>query len=254
MWRKMLFLLVPLVVFASLMVVPACTDKPDTNTALVKPSGDDPMVGPDPVILEVDQTQPTAVIRNKMAEVRLHYDRAQDILHYDCGDLHWEFSQGQVREYTSRDELIIRVEDQGWPKRMETYIFNGRRLDLQITTETPTQDQVNQFLAFYEADPAKNTLEANRDGETMLQLLHQAAPQIERIWQERDPKAYQIFLETSKEQGPEKSIVGRTCALAKACVATKCWFGGLANSVCSACTGVAVACYLMEALGWGWIL
>ena len=40
------------------------------------------------------------------------------------------------------------------------------------------------------------------------------------------------------------------CNLATACIASKCWFGGLFNTLCGVCTSAVIACAIMDAFGW----
>jgi hypothetical protein len=240
------FLPVFAIVLSGLFTISACTDRSDTSTVPAKTGVDNP------VQLTVAADQPSAVISQGSAELEMRFDKIRKILYYDCGDFHVEYTEDGFREYTSRDRLDFTLQILSWPTRVETYVFNGRRLSILIQDEYPTQEQVDQFKAFYESNPEINSLEANADGEMMVRLLQAAQPQIMKIWQERDPEAYDEYLKTLQgdEAAMRPRIVEAVCAMAKACVAIKCWFGGLANSVCAACGGVTVACYIMEAFGW----
>lgn len=117
--------------------------------------------------------------------------------------------------------------------------------------------QEDQFFAFYEIDPRVNSLENNPDGEVMARLLQKAKPQIKNIWKRRDPKGYNAYQELKLDSETNRCLLGkdkgeeifkRVCALASACVASKCWFGGLGNSVCQACVGVVIVCAIYEAV------
>ena len=219
---------------------------PETITA---PGTNDPRLAID------DANHSMSVSDAAGRELSIRLDTASRVQYLDCGDFHIQGGPGFFFECTSRDFLAIEFEDLGGGRRLERYNFNGRTLDLEIAGE-PTEAQYQQFLDFYETDPALNSLEDNPDGAAMADLLENAGPLLLAAWQERDPEGCEEYLSTyDKDTGlPPLQMRPKwadlSCGAAAACAAVKCMFGGAANYGCVVCTAVKVVCAIMDMFRW----
>lgn len=188
-------------------------------------------------------------------ELLIRYDTASQVQYLDCGDFHVQGGPGWFYEFTSRDYLAIEFEDLGGGRRLEIYNFNGRTLVLDITG-LPTEAQNQQFLDFYERDPALNSLEDNPDGAAMAELLETAQPLMLEAWRKRDPRSFEEYSASyDKDSGlPPLQMRPKwadySCGLAGVCAVIKCMIGGAANYGCVICTAVKVVCIIMDAFGW----
>lgn len=205
--------------------------------------------------IQVQETEKIVTIERGDDQVEVSYDPDHQTLSYYYEDYTMEFFPGGFREYTSSDRLTvtIAVQDFGSPTRIETYTFNDRVLELLIVGEEPTAEQIEQFRDFYEADPQFNTLEANYNGQVMLEIIEEAEFQILQVWKERDPETYEQFmwaLDTDRQLLYRPKWGDVTCNLAIACITVKCWFGGLTNVTCAMCSATVATCAIMDAFGW----
>lgn len=155
---------------------------------------------------------------------------------------HPEYLKNQVvavgfREWTSDDELDVRIEALGYRHQRETYTRNGVQLTLDIIDDiTPEQHQ--QLIDFL-ADGPENSVMDNYDGHTLAKIL-------EPNWDNIDLAINNL----GPEKRPEWGDI--LCDAATACIAAKCWAGGIANSVCGTCTGIRFACAIMDLFNlWG---
>ena len=228
-------------------------------------SGGDDAVTPEKTVVTPENAAPRLTIDDAAhamtvtdrdgRELLIRYDTASRVQYLDCGDFHVQGGPGWFLEFTSRDYLSIEFEDLGGGRRMERYNFNGRALVLDITG-LPTEAQYQQFLDFYEADPALNSLEDNPDGEAMAALLEMAHPLLLDAWRERDPRSFEEYPASHDKDSGLPPLEMRpkwadySCGLAGACAVIKCMFGGLANYGCVLCTAVKVVCIIMDAFGW----
>ncbi len=150
-----------------------------------------------------------------------------------------EYRNGQMvaigfREWTSSDDLDIRIEALGYRHQRETYIRNGVQLTLDINDHL-TDEQRQQLLDFL-ADDEKtitNSVMDNDDGYALSRILEANLDNIDATVTNLD-----------KQERPEWGDI--LCDAATACIAAKCWAGGIANSVCGACTAVRFACAVMD--------
>lgn len=126
--------------------------------------------------------------------------------------------------------------------------------EIDVQDGRPTEEDLHEFLSFYNSDPDQNTLEQNSDGEKMAILIEKAEPKMLAIWQERDPESYLRFMISQNDEHSmltQYKWVGRACGFVTVCTLVKCWFGGLANSICLFCTTVSVLCAAIAIFGWG---
>lgn len=150
-----------------------------------------------------------------------------------------EYLNGQVvaigfKEWTSDDELDVRIEYVGYLHQREIYTRNGVRLELDIVNElTPEQHQ--QLIDFL-ADGPTNSIMDNADGYVLTRIL-------ESNWDHIDVAVTNL----SPDKRPKWGDV--LCDAATACMAAKCWAGGIANSVCGTCMGIRFACAIMDLFG-----
>ena len=150
-----------------------------------------------------------------------------------------EYRNGKVyaigfREWTSYDDLDIRIEALGYRHQRETYVRNGVHLVLDINDHL-TDEQRQQLLDFL-ADDEKtimNSVMDNADGYTLARIMDSNLDNIDMAVTSLD-----------KQERPEWGDV--LCDAATACIAAKCWAGGIANSVCGFCTSVRFACAVMD--------
>jgi hypothetical protein len=150
-----------------------------------------------------------------------------------------EYIDGQVavigfREWTSDDDLDVRIEALGYRHQRETYTRNGVQLTLDINDQL-TDEQRQQLLNFL-ADGEKNITNSvmdNADGYALASILEPNMDNIDASINSLD-----------KQERPEWGDF--LCDAATACIAAKCWAGGIANSVCGACTAVRFACAIMD--------
>jgi len=161
----------------------------------------------------------------------------------DCGDFHVQLKNIADKddsivfgftEWTGSDTLAVVIEWIGYRHQIETYTLNGQTLALEIVDDITGEqfDQLDQFLN----DPAKsNSVMDNSDGYTMRTLII-------KNWDE--------IVEEISDPDKRTEFGDMICPLAEACVASKCWFGGLLNTWCGACTSVVIACNIMDGLGW----
>jgi hypothetical protein len=213
-------------------------------------------VGADDVHLtinDVDRTMTVTDADNRQLVIR--YDPASQVQHFDCGDFHIEKSQGWFREYTNRDFLEVGIEDLGNGRRLERYNFNDRVLELEID-QWPTEVHREQFMEFYEFDPAINTLQDNPDGAVMAELLERSRPLMLQACRERDPEGFGAY-SGALDKDSDLSVffarpgwANRVCTAADLCVVVKCLFGGASNIGCVTCAAVKVACLFMDIFGW----
>jgi hypothetical protein len=186
-------------------------------------------------------------VSDGISVLTVSYDEDTQILHYDCGDFHLEFGVNYVREYTSSDELEFWLENtEDLPKRTEVYVFNGKTIRIDVEEDVPTEDNIRTFLDFYESDPQLNTLEANKDGEKIFELLEKAEPQLLQLWEEIDPEGYLLRAVDDRDMLGRPKWADYMCGGAALCVSIKCWYGGLANPVCATCASVVSVCLVMD--------
>ncbi len=160
------------------------------------------------------------------------------------GDFHVEYKNpeyinGQVvaigfREWTSDDLLDVRVEPLGYRHQRETYTRNGVELVLDI--DDHLTDVQHQRLIDFLADGPSNSVMANADGYVLASIL-------EPNWDNIDVAINSL----SPDKRPQWGDV--LCDAATACMAAKCWAGGIANSVCGTCMGIRFACAVMDIFG-----
>jgi hypothetical protein len=245
--RKFVWI-VPWLLAASL----SCTsdkDKSAPPAAMTAPEAEDP-------VLAIDDANHSLTVTDAAGrELSLRIDTASRVQYLDCGDFHVQAGPGFFLEWTSRDYLAIEFEDLGGGRRIERYNFNGRVLELEMAGQ-PTEAQRKQFLDFYEADPALNTLEGNPDGAAMAGLLERAGPLLVAAMDERDPERCKEYLSRYDKDTGLPPIELRppwadvTCGVASVCAAIKCYIGGLANWGCALCTYVKIVCAIMDMIGW----
>jgi hypothetical protein len=249
MLRKLLYL-TPVIIFSVMLIMAACSEQDIVQTPVMEQE----IVEKNIEIL-VQEHENKVTIERGDDQVEISYDPVLQTLRYHHEDYTMEFFPGGFREFTSYDRLTVSIAflDPDLPTRIETYVLNGQVLELLIVGEEPTVEQISQFHEFYEADPQLNSLENCHDGQAMLEIVEQAEPQILQIWKERDPESYQQFMQSLDE---DRQMLYRpnwadvSCNIAIACIATKCWFGGLANTACAACTIYVAACAIMDAFSW----
>lgn len=150
-----------------------------------------------------------------------------------------EYLNGQIvavgfREWTADDELDIRVEALGYRHQRETYTRNGKQLVLDIV-DNLSEEQQQQLVDFLNDGPS-NSVMNNADGYVLNSIL-------EPNWENIDV----AISELSPDKRPKWGDI--LCNAATACVASKCYFGGLANSVCGSCAAVRFACAIMDLFG-----
>ncbi len=213
-------------------------------------------VGADDLHLTINDADRTMTVTGAGGrELVIRYDAASQVQHFDCGDFHVESGQGWFREYTNEDFLEMGFEDLGNGRRLERYNFNDRILELEID-QWPTETHRQEFLEFYEFDPAINTLQENPDGAVMAELLERARPLMLQAWRERDPESFGAYSGApGKDSGSSLLLArpdwaNRVCSAADICVVVKCLFGGSANAVCVSCVAFKVTCMIMDAFGW----
>jgi len=127
-----------------------------------------------------------------------------------------------------------RLEDAAMDKIVARYL-KGEELN-----STPEVEEVAARLAEFDAFYSPhigNSLHDNPDGELLVTLLS-------------DPSF--AGLVTGEELDPQliKDRTKRACWAALTCTGFKCKLGGLANPLCDACAGVAVACIIAEIACW----
>jgi hypothetical protein len=182
----------------------------------------------------------------------------------------WEVDEpGKVwiEQRTASEAMTVTVEELGG-RRVETYNINGdvRRFEYPAVNPetmeraivharngrppaTPELAEVVSEYADFEAfcrRHAGSDLFNNKDGELLVSILSNGAF-LEETTGKKETGGPQLM--------PDKRA-DRICAVATACATFMCHFGGLANPLCTACGGVAMACWIAEIACWifdcGW--
>lgn len=138
-------------------------------------------------------------------------------------------------EWTSEDSLDVRVEFIAPQHQLETYTRNGNVLQLEIINEM-TDRQYRELENFLAVGKKTSSVTNNPDGQVLSAMLEANWDEIESV------------IELSPDKRPDWANF--VCGVATACVATKCWFGGLLNTACGVCTSTVAACAVMDAFGW----
>ncbi len=138
-------------------------------------------------------------------------------------------------EYTSDDRLDVRIEILGYRHQRESYTRDGQTLTFEVIDDI-TDEQRESLVGFLDDATKINSVMDNADGAVLNALITEN-------WDE-------LTDETMHSADKRTAFGDAICNLATACVASKCWFGGLLNTLCGVCTSAVIACAIMDAFGW----